>query len=286
MATPTILDAHQHFWRLDQFDFSWLEAEPLRPIRRNFLPSDFEAASQATPVAASVLVQTQHDTAENDWFLSLADENPWIAGVVGWVDLASEACEDQLLKYRRHAKFVGVRHIVQDEPDDDFIIREDVLRGLGVLQRHGTPYDLLFYHRHLKHAATVAKRLPELRLVLDHLAKPAIAEGRIDHWREDLTAAAACPNVWCKLSGLATEADWRRWKPEDLRPYVETALELFGPHRCMFGSDWPVCLLAADYSRVYETLRDLIGSLSPDEQLAVMGRTAADFYRLKPNDQG
>lgn len=275
-----IVDAHQHFWRLDQFDFAWLEAEPLAPIRRDFLPADLAEAMAKTPVAQTVLVQTQHNLAENDWFLSLADQNDWIAGVVGWVDLASEACEEQLLKYREHPKFVGVRHIVQDEPDDDFIIREDVLRGLGVLARHDVPYDLLFYHSHLKHAAAVARRHPELRLVIDHLSKPAIREGRIDHWREDLAAAAACPNVWCKLSGMVTEADWKEWKPSHLEPYVAAALDLFGPERCMFGSDWPVCLLAADYPRVYNTARDLVGDLSPDEQLAIFGGTATKFYGL------
>jgi L-fuconolactonase len=231
-------------------------------------------------VRRSVFVQTQHNVEETRWVLGLAERHPFIAGVVGWVDLASPACEQQVLELRRHPKFVGVRHVTQDEPDDDFIVRPDVLRGLRVLEKHGVPFDLLFYVRHLQHAATLARELPALPMVIDHLAKPRIKEGRTDDWRPHLKAAAAFPNVYCKLSGLVTEADWRHWTAADLRPYVHAALECFGPGRCMFGSDWPVCELAAPYERVHAALIEALGPLSASERAAIFGGTARCFYDL------
>ncbi len=274
---PITIDAHQHFWQLAQpFDYRWLGD----PIRRDFLPEHLEPHLRATGVRYSVCVQTQHDLAENRWALGLAERYPFIAGVVGWVDLASPACEEQLLEMRRHPKFVGVRHVTQDEPDDDFIVRPDVRRGLRVLEKHGVPFDLLFYVKHLRHAATVARDFPDLPLVIDHLAKPRIKEGRTDDWLPHLRAAAAFPNVYCKLSGLVTEADWQRWTPSDLRPYVQAALECFGPGRCMFGSDWPVCELAATYERVHAALVEALGPLSEAERAAIFGDTARRFYRL------
>ncbi len=274
---PITIDAHQHFWQLAQpFDYRWLGD----PIRRDFLPEHLEPHLRATGVRYSVCVQTQHDLAENRWALGLAERYPFIAGVVGWVDLASPACEEQLLEMRRHPKFVGVRHVTQDEPDDDFIVRPDVRRGLRVLEKHGVPFDLLFYVKHLRHAATVARDFPDLPLVIDHLAKPRIKEGRTDDWLPHLRAAAAFPNVYCKLSGLVTEADWQRLTPSDLRPYVQAALECFGPGRCMFGSDWPVCELAATYERVHAALVEALGPLSEAERAAIFGDTARRFYRL------
>jgi L-fuconolactonase len=197
------------------------------------------------------------------------------------VDLVSESCEEQLQELIAHPRFSGIRHIVQDEPDEDFIVRPEVFRGLRVLERHGVPYDLLFYHQHLRHAVTVARAFPELPLVIDHLAKPRIREGVLEPWAAELRAAAACPNVYCKLSGLVTEADWSGWTVADLRPYVMTALEAFGPARCMYGSDWPVCELAAEYGEVYGALRELLGGLSESESARVFGGTAIEFYRLR-----
>jgi L-fuconolactonase len=275
------IDAHQHFWQLSQpFDYRWLDAPSLAPIRRDYLPEHLEPHLRATGVRSSVVVQTQHDLAENRWALDLADRHGHIVGVVGWVDLTSPACEEQVRELRRHPKFVGVRHVTQDEPDDDFIVRPDVCRGLGVLEKHGVPFDLLFHVKHLRHAATLARGFPNLRLVIDHLAKPHIKAGRTEDWLPNLRAAASFPNVFCKLSGLVTEADRERWAAADLRPYVRTALELFGPRRCMYGSDWPVCELAGSYERVHAALTEALGPLGDGERADVFGGTARRFYRL------
>ena len=276
---PIKIDAHQHFWELrPPFDHSWLDADA--PIRRNYLPHDLRPLIDDVGVDRTVFVQTQHMLAENDWVLKLADEHDFIAGVVGWVDLASPDCERQLESLLPHPKFVGVRHITHDEPDDDFVVRDDVFRSLAVLQKHRVPFDLLFFVRHLKHAAALAQKLPELPMVLDHLAKPPIQAGLIDDWLPDFRRAAQFPNVYCKLSGMITEADWTAWTPGQLRPYVDFALECFGPERCMFGSDWPVCELAGTYAQVHDALATCIAELSDSEQAEIFGGTAERFYGL------
>lgn len=276
-----MIDAHQHFWELSKpFDYGWLDAPEHAPIRRDYLPEDLKPHLQNTGVERSVFVQTQHNVDETRWILGLTDGYDFLAGVVGWVDLASPECEQQLLELREHPKFVGVRHITQDEPDDDFIIRPDVLRGLRVLEKHRVPFDLLFYVKHLRHAATLAKQFPELPMVIDHLAKPRIKDGATDGWIDHFRAAAEFPNVYCKLSGMVTEADWSNWKPADLKPYVDTALEAFGPERCMYGSDWPVCELAGSYEDVYNTLVETIGPISETEREQIFEKTATEFYGL------
>jgi L-fuconolactonase len=275
------IDSHQHFWQRSlPFDYRWLETPANAPICRDFLPEHLQPHLQATGINYSVFVQTQHNLDENRWALALADANPFLAGVVGWVDLASPACEDQLLAMRQHPRFVGVRHITQDEPDDDFIVRPEILRGLRVLEKHGVPFDFLFYVKHLRHAATLAQQLRGLPLVIDHLAKPHIRDHGYDEWRTLLHQASAFPNVYCKLSGLVTEANWRSWTVADLQPYLHTALEFFGPQRCMFGSDWPVCELAGSYERVHAALLAGLDRLSAEEREAVLGKTALRFYRL------
>ncbi|HEY1067736.1 MAG TPA: amidohydrolase family protein [Pirellulales bacterium] len=276
-----IVDAHQHFFDLNRYDFSWLDAPQLAKIRRDYLPADLEPELVDSRVDYTVYVQVLHNIDETLWVLDLAKRYKFIAGVVGWVNLAGPECEEQVLQLKRHPKFCGVRHITQDEPDDDFIIRDDVIRGLKVLEKHNVPFDLLFYVKHLRHAATLARQLPRLPMVIDHLAKPRIREQQFDDWLPHLKAAAKFPNVYCKLSGMITEADWTRWKPADLRPYVEYALNAFGPDRCMFGSDWPVCELAGRYADVTFALREALGRLSPDEEAKIFGETAIRFYNLR-----
>lgn len=276
-----VIDAHQHFWDLDlPFEYDWLALPQNAAIHRDRMPRDLATEMRIAGVDQSIVVQTQHDLEENRWALALADQHPWIAGVVGWVDLASDECESQLKQFRSNPRFVGVRHVTQDEPDENFIVSPPVMRGLKVLEKYGVPFDLLFYARHLRHTPTLAAELPNLPMVIDHLAKPEIKRGEIDHWRSELQRAAKFPNVYCKLSGMVTEADWRRWRPADLQPYVDAAVESFGADRCMFGSDWPVCELAASYSDVVAALREAVSKLSSAEQESIFGGTAKRFYRL------
>ena len=283
------IDAHQHFWdrQITEFDHSWQEALGMEKICRSFLPDDLEPNLLATGVDKTIFVQTQHNTAENQWVLELTAKCGFVAGVVGWVDLASPACEDQLLEFKDDPRFVGVRHVTHDEPDDDFIVRPDVLRGLKVLEKHRVPFDLLFYAKHLHHADHLGRELPHLPMVIDHLSKPKIKEGAgwkedtVVGWQDNLRTAASYPNIYCKLSGMITEADWQRWQPADLKPYVETALECFGAERCMFGSDWPVCELAGSYQQVYDALVDALGPISDSERDAIFGGTAIQFYGLQ-----
>jgi L-fuconolactonase len=276
-----MLDAHQHYWQLDKpFDYEWLKAPQHTPINRNFLPSDLKPHLEATGVQKTIFVQTQHNVEENRWVLQLAEENDFIAGIVGWVDLASEQCEEQLLEFKDNPKFLGIRHITQDEPDDDFIIRPEVLRGLKILEKHNVPFDALFYVKHLKHADRLGRELPSLPIVIDHLAKPRIKDQSIDDWLPQLKAAAQHQNIHCKLSGMITEADWQQWKPADLKPYVDAALEAFGSKRCMYGSDWPVCELAGSYEQTFDALKEVLGPISRDESNDIFENTARRFYQI------
>lgn len=274
------VDAHQHFWQNGFFDDAWRHAPGLEPLRQDRLPEHLAPELARTGMDRTIAVQTLHDVGETRWLLELADHNPWIAGVVGWVDLTAPDCEAQLLQLTPHPRFAGIRHVTQDEPDDDFIVRPDVLRGLRVLECHRVPFELLFHVRHLRHAATLAAELPGLPLVLDHLAKPRIAAGDMADWLSGLRAAARHPNVSCKLSGLVTEAQWQGWKPADLEPYVREALSAFGPERCMFGSDWPVCRLAATYQQVHDALHAALGDLSSADEDSIFGGAATAFYGL------
>ncbi|MEZ5942059.1 MAG: amidohydrolase family protein [Planctomycetaceae bacterium] len=277
---PLVIDAHQHFWELGRFDTAWLHAPDKTKICRNFLPPDLKPHLDAVGVDKTVFVQTQHNVEENRWALAFAEEHDWIAGVVGWVDLASPDCEQQLEEFISQERFVGIRHITQDEPDDNFIIRPDVLNGLAVLQKHNVPFDLLFYVKHLHHAAPLGRQFPDLPMVIDHISKPEIKLGNIDNWAPHLRAAAECPNIYCKLSGMITEADWEDWTAADLQPYIDIALEAFGPNRLMYGSDWPVCELAGSYEQVFRALEECLGSLSETERERIFGGTAIEFYDL------
>jgi L-fuconolactonase len=231
-------------------------------------------------VAQTVLVQASNSVAETRWLLSLAEQHPFIAGVVGWVDLAGQDCDRQLEELTAYPKFKGVRHLVESEPDDGWLTQATVLRGLRALSSRGLSYDLLVHTRHLRHVKALIESCPELRLVVDHLAKPPVKSGERQEWERALREVAAFENVSCKLSGLVTEADHASWRTEELRPYVECALTLFGPRRLMFGSDWPVCLLAASYAQVLESFQRLLEDLSEDEKACIMGANATEVYRL------
>jgi L-fuconolactonase len=278
-----IIDSHQHFWQVRAFDYPWMTPQ-VELLCRDYLPPTLEPILQRNGVDQTILVQASNSVAETRWLLDLADRNSFIGGVVGWVDLKSEDVARQLDEFTAHPKFKGVRHLVESEPTDDWLTQETVIRGLRELSSRGLSYDLLVHTRHLKHARTVVEECPELRFVIDHLAKPPIASGEIEEWAQELKQLAAFPNVSCKLSGLATEANWPNWSVEDLRPYVETALEYFGSDRMMFGSDWPVCLLAATYDRVRESFEMLLAGLDDKDRRRVFSENAIKFYRIE-NDE-
>lgn len=274
------IDAHQHFWIYNQKEFGWIDAS-MAPIRRNFLPHDLQPELKANAFDGSVVVQTRQTPEETPWLLDLAEHNPSILGVVGWADLCSPGIQSQLNTLTRNPKLVGLRHIVQSEADDRFLLQPDFLRGIAALEEFELAYDILIYSRHLPVATEFVQRFPRQRFVLDHLAKPPIKAGQIDFWAKGIRALAASPNVFCKLSGLVTEADWQHWKPEHITPYLDVAFESFGPERLMIGSDWPVCLVAASYARAVQLVKDYIRPLSPQSQAAVLGGNAARFWRLK-----
>jgi L-fuconolactonase len=274
------IDAHQHFWDITRFQYPWMTPGE-SPLRRNFLPRDLQPILQRNRFEGTVVVQANGILDETRWLLVLASEHEFIRGVVGWVDLTDPRVGATLDELQLHAKFKGVRHMVQDEPDVNWLVREDVLRGLGELARRAIPYDLLLHPRHLKLIPLLAKTVPELRMVIDHIAKPPIASGRLDGWAEDIAIAAQFPQVFCKLSGMVTEGDPHNWKAEHLRPYVEHVLSVFDADRLMFGSDWPVCLVAADtWKQVLAAFTQAIGPQSEETREKLLGGTAARFYSL------
>lgn len=254
-----------------------------RVLYRDYLPAQLAPVLRENGVEKTVLVQASNSVAESRWLLQLAEENSFIAGVVGWVDLMSPEVDQQLDELTQDPGFKGVRHLVESERRDDWLGQREVLRGLERLAKKGLAFDLLVHTRHLKHARKVAEHYPELSLVIDHLAKPPIARAEIAEWARELRPLAAFPNVYCKLSGLVTEANWTGWTTNDLRPYVDYALELFGTERLMFGSDYPVCLLAASYERVLESFQEMLKDLSSEQRGQIFGGNAAGFYRLNRN---
>ena len=275
------IDAHQHFWNLNQFPHSWI-TEKLQPLRRHFLPEDLKPLLTQHHLDGAVLVQTFASLEETRWFLSLATQHDFLLGVVGWVDLQDPAVGDTLDALADHPKLVGIRHVVHDEPDPNWLLRPAVLRGLGELSSRKLPYDLLLRPPHLPAAIEVARRLPGLPLVVDHIAKPGIASLAWEDWAQNFAELARFPSVYCKLSGMITEASWTAWKPSDLTKYIEHALQHFGPKRLMYGSDWPVCLLAGSYARTVEALEENLKHLSAAEQQLIWGGTAEKYYGLSP----
>jgi len=274
------IDAHQHFWHYNPDDYGWID-DSMQPLRRDFLPDHLRPELERAGVTGSIAVQARQSLQETSWLLELASTSPFILGVVGWVDLRSDQVSDRLREFSRHPKFLGVRHIVQSEPDDRFLLRPEFLRGIAALEQFNLTYDILIYPKHLKVAAEFVRQFPRQRFVLDHLAKPPIKSSALEPWASDFRGLAKAQNVFCKLSGLVTEADWKGWKPEHLTPYLEVAIESFGPERLMIGSDWPVCTVAAPYSQVMETIGEFIDKLGNHSNEAVRGGTAAKFYRLR-----
>lgn len=274
-----MIDSHQHFWQVGRFDYPWMKSDD-EVLYRDYLPAQLEPVLLENGVERTVLVQASNSVAESRWLLGLGEENSFIAGVVGWVDLMSAEVDLQLDELAANSRFKGVRHLVESGRRDDWLVQREVLRGLGRLSVYGVSFDLLVHTRHLKYASRVAEECPELLLVIDHMAKPPIARGEFEEWARELRPFAKFPNVYCKLSGLVTETNWATWRTDDLRPYVDYALELFGAERLMFGSDHPVCLLTASYRRVIESFQELLLGLPSEERDQIFGGNAARFYRL------
>jgi L-fuconolactonase len=275
--TPRI-DAHQHYWHYEPAGYAWLD-ESMRDLRRDFTPEDAWREMRAAGFERSIAVQVRQSLEETRWLLELADTHAFIAGVVGWVDLQSPHVDAQLESVAPHPKLIGVRHIVQAEPDG-FLSSPEFRRGVARLDRHGLTYDILIYARQLPQAVEFVRALPEQRFVLDHLGKPDIAGGGFDSWRRHFAALAEFPHVWCKLSGLVTEADWTRWTSDHLRPYIQTALDCFGPERLMIGSDWPVCTVAGSYGQTLEVIEDALSEYAPGERASVLGGTAQRLWNV------
>ncbi|MFH9725382.1 amidohydrolase family protein [Streptomyces sp. NPDC017254] len=287
MNGPFVVDAHHHLWDLAVREQDWITGPALAPLRRTFTEHDLRAETVASGVTATVLVQTVTVADETPEMLAAAHHSDLVAGVVGWTDLTAPAVADtlaELLALPGGGHLVGIRHQVQAEADPAWLLRPDVRRGLRAVAGAGLVYDLVILPHQLVAATAAAEALPELTFVLDHAAKPPIATGELEPWAAGLRAFAALPNTVGKLSGLLTEADWRTWTVGDLRPYADTLLGAFGPNRLMFGSDWPVCTLAASYGRTLATARELTDGLGEAERAAVFGGTAAETYRLATSD--
>lgn len=274
------IDSHQHFWKYDAVRDAWITAE-MAVLRRDYLPQDLAPELQRNNVDATIAVQADQSETETLFLLDLAEANSFIAGVVGWVDLRSPQLADRLHFYSRYERLVGFRHIVQAEADDRFLLQDDVMRGLRQLQPYGFTFDLLVYPRQLPAAIEVSSRLPGQHFVLDHVAKPPIRAGERRPWEQHIRELAENPNVYCKVSGLVTEADWQRWTPDDCKPYLDVVFDAFGVDRLMFGSDWPVCLLAGTYSQVTALIADYAQQLAPRALESVMGLNAMRFYRIR-----
>jgi L-fuconolactonase len=272
------VDAHQHFWRYSDEEFGWIN-DAMAAIRRDFLPIDLMPLLDEVGIDATVAVQARQTLAETEWLLELADANPRVAGVVGWVPLVDPNVERTIEALSANSKLKGVRHVLQGEADE-YMEREDFHAGIALLRRYSLTYDVLILERQLPSAIRFVDRHPEQPFVLDHVAKPLIAAHGLEPWRTDIRELSRRPNVTCKLSGMVTEADFKHWTIEDLRPYFETVLEAFGPERLLFGSDWPVCAVASSYANWVSVVKECVAELSAHEQESIFGRNAVEFYRL------
>jgi len=283
MQTPQLnlkIDAHQHFWKFDAFRHSWINDE-MNVIRKDFMPADLEPLLQATGIDGCVLVQVDQSEDENDFQLENARNHDFIRGVVGWVDLQSPDVAEKLAHYKRFPKMKGFRHILQGEKDRALMLKPAFQRGIAALRQFGYTYDILIFPDQLGYTRDFTAAFPDQPFVIDHVAKPYIKDGSLTaEWKAAIRAVAAQENVYCKISGMVTEADFKNWKPEELYPYIDTVVEAFGARRIMFGSDWPVCLVAASYQQWFELLKDYFSRFSAEEQSAFFGGNAIQFYNL------
>jgi L-fuconolactonase len=273
------IDAHQHFWHYDPSKHVWMN-ESMGVLKTDYLPTDLAPLLQNCGLNGCVAVQANQAEEENTFLLNLGEKHALIKGIVGWVDLQSEQVESRLDYYTQFKLMKGFRHVLHDEADVDFMLRPAFLKGIGLLKKYGYTYDILIFPKHLPNTLKLVKAFPNQPFVIDHIAKPLIKKGDIKAWHKDLKAVAAHKNVSCKISGMVTEADWKNWKPTDFTPYIDAIVELFGIDRLMYGSDWPVCTLAATYEAQFGIIKDYFSRFSTNEQQQIFGENAIKFYDL------
>ncbi|MFZ2286971.1 MAG: amidohydrolase family protein [Bacteroidales bacterium] len=274
------VDSHQHFWRYNSGEYGWISSE-MEILRKDYLPDQLKTELSSTRFDGSVAVQARQSLAETQWLLNLAEQHSFIKGVVGWVDLCSPDVEEQIIRFSANPKLVGLRHVIHDEEDDNFMLRKSFLRGLACLKKYGLAYDILVFPRHLSNTIHLVSQFPEQVFVLDHIAKPSIRDKKISPWREDIEKLALFSNVCCKLSGMVTEANVKTWKQEELIPYLSIVFDAFGTNRLLIGSDWPVCRLAGSYKQIMHVVIDYIRSFPDQDKEKILGENAIKAYDLK-----
>ncbi len=273
------IDSHQHFWHFNSREYGWI-SDDMEILRKDYLPEQLESELSSAGFDGSVTVQARQSLAETKWLLDLAGKYNFIKGVVGWIDLCSPDAEEQLRLFSANPKLVGVRHVIHDEQDDDFMLSNSFLRGLACLQRYGLAYDILVFPRHLSNTIQLVSQFPGQVFILDHIAKPFIRDGVISPWKEDIERLAGLRNVWCKLSGMVTEANVKSWRQDDLMPYLDVVFNVFGTDRLLAGSDWPVCRLAGSYKQVMQVVMDYTRTIPDEERNKILGENAMKAYGL------
>jgi L-fuconolactonase len=277
-----IIDAHQHFWKYNASEYGWID-DRMAVLKNDFLPNKLKKHLETTRIDGTIAVQARQTIEETEWLLRLSDQFDFIKGVVGWVNLRDKKVKLQLERFSKHPKFVGVRHVLHDEEDDDFMLRPDFLCGIKLLAEFDLTYDILIFPKHLPNTLKFISYFPEQKFVIDHIAKPGIKNKIMDPWMNDMKRAAEFPNVYCKVSGVVTEADWQNWKATDFYPYLDVVFEAFGTERILFGSDWPVCILAGDYGSVFKIVFDYMKNFSANAREQIFGTTTEKFYGINKN---
>jgi L-fuconolactonase len=273
------VDAHQHFWKFDPVRDSWITGD-MAVIQKNFMPLDLQPILQQNRFDGCIAVQADQSEAQTDFLIDLAEEYNFIKGIVGWVDLQADNVKERLEHFSQFKIVKGFRHVLQGEAQRDLMLSPKFINGIASLQKHNFTYDMLIFPDQLNFSKKLVAQFPGQKFVVDHIAKPYIKKSKIKEWKEDMQQLAKHENVWCKISGMVTEADWKEWKSEDLKPYIDVVVESFGVHRIMFGSDWPVCLVAASYPKVVDIVKDYFSSYSTNEQQKIFGGNAVEFYNL------
>jgi len=274
------IDAHHHLWQFDPVEYDWID-DSMQVLKKNFLIKELEKTLYSNGFSSSIVVQARQSLIETNWLVELAEQNDIIKGVVGWIDLKSSDLAKQLTTLSKHKKLVGFRHVIQGETDPNFMSNPDFIQGLKTLAEFGYRYDLLIYAQQLPAAIGMLSHVPNLHVVIDHIAKPNIKTGEdFRSWQNNMRTLAKNPRCYCKLSGMVTEADWQNWTSQDIQPYMKTVLDLFGAQRIMFGSDWPVCLIAGEYKKVKQLVLDFITEYAPNAKDRAFGLNASHFYRV------